>query len=308
MSNLYSDNIDEIAEVCIDIYQNPETYQQDRESIVNRLLELPDNHVSYDFEKQKEYGSANYLLNFSLMALISLYRINPQDEIPSSSKIINYFKDFSAGNFGDLFTVSEFKKEFLKFLIEDLSKEYSDENFFQIIEYIFYLREKKDKEIIEILLASIKLIEYWLINSKEDHNIDDKWFFLRYILPDSINVIKEAFTRLIIKLLKKKKFEIISLYSYIEANIMNEDLKSDFKLNMPNSSDIPEMNLFLKAERAYAEKDYSKALKYYSQLPNDFPQIRAIMNNKLRYCCDQVNNYLEMGTYINELIKLVEKL
>jgi len=62
----------------------------------------------------------------------------------------------------------------------------------------------------------------------------------------------------------------------------------------------------LKAERAYAEKDYSKALKYYSQLPNDFPQIRAIMNNKLRYCCDQVNNYLEMGTYMKELIKFYD--
>ncbi len=45
MSNLYSKNIDEIAETCIDIYLSPEKYQEDKNNIINRLLELPNETV-----------------------------------------------------------------------------------------------------------------------------------------------------------------------------------------------------------------------------------------------------------------------
>jgi len=47
MSNLFSNNIDEIAEACIDIYLNPEKYQKNKENIVKRLLELPNELLDY---------------------------------------------------------------------------------------------------------------------------------------------------------------------------------------------------------------------------------------------------------------------
>ncbi len=159
----------------------------------------------------------------------------------------------------------------------------------------------------EILLSLIKLIENWFISSEKEYKIDNKWLPLRLLITQSIDVIKEAFTKLLIKLLKKGKYEIISFYSYVENYVKNENLKSEFKKSLPDSSKVSEMEIFFKAERAYAKQDYEKALECFEQLPKDFPQIRAILNHKLYFCAKETNEFMKLGKYLKEKLEILNE-
>lgn len=305
MGNLYSTNVDEIAHECINIYSNPNRYDSDKLAVVKRLLDLPSTSFSYDFKKSSPYGETKNLQSLALMALISLYRTAPSQNLPSSEDILRIItSNFYPLDIRNIMGVQEVKKHFIDFFVKDLSEDYTDKNFYYIIFIIKRFLTKKEKESIEFLLVLIKLLENWVINEKV--KIDNRWFFLRQLISAAPGVIKEAFTNLLVKLLQAGQYEVISYYTYIVKYLKDDGLLLKFKQKIPTSSELPGIDIFYKAEEAYANEDFTNALKYFEQLPSDFPQIRAIRNHKLFYCANSINNFYKVNKYLKEKIDILK--
>ncbi|MHA1758297.1 MAG: hypothetical protein ACTSVV_16110, partial [Promethearchaeota archaeon] len=196
--------------------------------------------------------------------------------------------------------------------VKDLYKNFSENVFLKIfqlfrklIDKFSYLSYKKDKKIIEFGLTLLKLLENWILEEKI--NIDNRWFEVRNLFIYSPEVIKKRFIELLMVLLKKIKYEVMDFFTYILKYVKNINLVSKFEQIIINSSGLPKLNLFCKAEKAYAKNDYKNALKYYEALPSDFPQIDSIRFNKLLYCAQEIADYRKIHKYLIKKIKIMIK-
>ncbi|MHA1756687.1 MAG: hypothetical protein ACTSVV_07955, partial [Promethearchaeota archaeon] len=142
VDKLYSENVDEIAQECIKIYINPEYYINLRSSIVSRLFDLPDKKFSFEFKKMSLYGEVEYLNNIALMALISLYKSDPNQEQPSIEDILEHILEYNIQDLCKIMENQELKTTFINFFVKDLYKNFSENVFLKIFQLFRKLIDK----------------------------------------------------------------------------------------------------------------------------------------------------------------------
>ncbi len=317
MEDLFSKDENIIIKTVIEIYKNPENYTEHRREIITRLLELSDYRIDFRFPYYPEYCNAGSLRNIAFMALISLYIQNPSSEDLNPIQILEYFINKRSMGYKDLFEFPEFKFKFDTFLKDYLVKAYSKELFLMVIQYIAprvavrmglstynpYLGRGSSTVRIS---AFLELIESWFTNPDINPEISDEWYFFTSLLTEFENKVKEKFVNMLLNLLKQKKYKVLCFYSYIEEFLINETLKTEFKNNIPNNTELPGIDTFLKAENLFVQKQFHEAVKVYSQIPETFPRIESILQDKLYTLSKEVGDYFLLGNCLRNLIKIQE--
>ncbi len=309
MEDLFSLDANIVAKACMEIHNNPEKFIKDKIEIVNRLLELPSAEVR-DYPYHAVCAGSRGLRNFGLMALISLYRLNPKENYPSGLDIVRFYTHVGSLYFDSLFLVPKMREVLNSFLLEDLVSQYSEELFLTITQHIRYLLSRQREEQTELVLNYLKLIEKWYLESDLGLKVDRKWYILREIFRYGYSVVHKVVIDLLVKFMKKGYLEVISFYSYIVRYVGNLEERKFFEENLPSESQLPGINIFAKAETHYGKMEYDKAIEYYEQLPENFPFINIFKNYKLfwagKYCFNHpvvCKAFKEFNKENNELIK-----
>jgi hypothetical protein len=291
----------------MEIHNNPEGFRNDRKTLVRRLLELPTTEVR-DYPYHAVCAGSRGLRNFALMALISLYRLGPEDNIPSSLEIVDFYSHGGGLYFDSIFLVPKMREVLISFVKNDLVAEYSEEIFITITNHIWFLVSREQEGPKALVVEYLKLFERWYMESDLELSVDNNWYFLREIFRRGHSLVHEHIIHLLVELLKKGFTTIISFYSYVLRYVGDPDQIKYFEEYLPSSEELPGIDNFLKAEIYYSKMEYDKAIAFYENVPEDFPFIGIFRYYKLFWAAKHCFNHSVVCQAFKGFIKVLNEL